>query len=152
MYFLIHLKKYIKTIIKINIFLLLPMMLSAEIAYVEGRDPLVDRYYDRNEHACIVNNTKRRYVCFTAGEKYIYFNKNEMQKGINYWEKSCKEREYGTACYFLAKTYLDKKSGNYYNKNKALKALTKGCNLNEDNSINLGCKEGIKVCCEKSNH
>jgi len=150
--FLINFKVIIKTTFKLCVFLLFPIILSAESAYVEGRDPLMDRYYERNEHACIENNTKRQYACFTAGEKYIYFNKSEMQKGITYWEKSCKVREYGTACYFLGKTYLDKKSGTYYNKSKALKALTKGCELNEENSKNIGCKEGIEVCCEKLNH
>ena len=150
--FLTNFKVIIKTTFKLYVFSLLPIILFAESAYIEGKDPLVDRYYNRNEQACIVNNTKEQYACYTAGEKYIYFNKSEMQKGIRYWEKSCKVREYGTACYFLAKTYLDKKNATYYNKSKALKALTKGCELNEDNSINLGCKKGIEVCCEKSNH
>jgi len=142
MNFINNLKQYI--------FLLFPIILFSENAYVEGKDPKVDKYYERNEKACIEHKLSKRYACYIAGEKYIYFNKNEMQKGLQYWETSCTSREYGTACYFLAKTYLDKSSGSYYNKDKARKALIKGCQLNERNSINLGCTEGIKVCCETS--
>ena len=142
MHFITNLKKYI--------FLLFPIILFSESAYVEGKDPKMDKYYDRNEEACIEQNISKRYACYIAGEKYIYFNKNEIQKGLHYWETSCKSREYGTACYFLAKAYLNRHSGSYYNKDKALKALTKGCQLNEKNAIRLGCEEGIKICCEKS--
>ena len=105
-------------------------------------------HYDRNEKACL-GNTSKRYACFSAGEKYIYINR-EIAKGIKYWEKSCHEREYGTACYFLAKIYLDKKNFlPYHDKEKALLALQKGCILNEENSLHLGCEQDIEICCEK---
>ena len=139
-----------KSTIVVFTFLSSSMFLCANSAYVQGKDPQMDRYYERNEQACLDNQSTKRYACFTAGEKYIYFNKDEMGKGVKYWEKSCKWREYGTACYFLAKVYLNEKNGVYHNQGKALESLKKGCELNEKNSIRLGCQEGIKVCCEKS--
>ncbi|MEN8304224.1 MAG: hypothetical protein ABFQ64_09150 [Campylobacterota bacterium] len=135
-----------KTIFSLILF---STLLFSKSAYVQGDDPLQDRYYDRNEEACLDNSSLKRYACYTAGERYIYFNKDEMQKGIKYWEKSCKWKEYGTACYFLAKVYLDEKNTLYYNREKALKALEKGCGLKEENSLVLGCKEGVKSCCKK---
>lgn len=124
------------------------IMLFAKPAYVEGENPLHDKYYDVNEKNCIEDGP-RRYACYTAGEKYIYFKKEEMDKGVKYWEKSCKERAYGTACYFLAKVYLNKQNGKYFSKEKAIKALEYGCRMGEQNSIKLGCDQGVKICCQK---
>ena len=103
--------------------------------------------YDRNEKACI-GNIPKRYACFSAGENYIYINR-DIARGIKFWEKSCHDREYGTACYFLAKIYLDEKNLTYHDKEKALRTLQKGCALNEKNSLYLGCEQGVEMCCEK---
>ena len=90
----------------------------------------------------------KQHVCYNAGG-YYFQDSRDTAKAIAYWERSCYHREYALACFFLGKFYLDDKNAEHKDKEKALQALEKGCILDEENALDLGCKQGIKICCEK---